>query len=59
MAKSYAIKDADDVLHGGTDTLDDVAKAAALLVGGYIEDEDGAVVYESEPYLEQKARDAE
>ena len=56
MAHQYRIMNADGEETGGDTELDDVMKGAALLVRGYIVDENGTVVYESPGYKESRDR---
>ncbi len=44
---AYQVFNAEGELSAGDDVFDDVLKAAALLVNGWVEDTDGRVVYES------------
>lgn len=49
---AYTVKNADGDEIAGDPKLDDILRASALLVNGWIEDESGAVVYESPRRIE-------
>lgn len=61
---AYTVRDSAGVVVAGDDVLDDVMKAAALLIGGSVIDEsDGSTVYAAPPFRtveeKQALRDAE
>ncbi|QDP45550.1 hypothetical protein SEA_FUZZBUSTER_66 [Microbacterium phage FuzzBuster] len=55
----YRVLDAEGELIAGDDTLDDVLKASALLINGWIVDEAGEVVYDSPGHVEAVRRRGE
>lgn len=55
----YRVFNAEGEHIAGDAVLDEVVKAAALLVDGWVEDDAGEVVYESPGRVEAQAKEAE
>lgn len=56
---TYRIMNRDGKEVAGTQDLDDVAKAAAMLESGWIENDAGEMVYESPTYAAEREKAAE